>query len=86
VIQVLALLHLTDEVEFIERNKLTIKLKKKTVIFPRNQLKRVKFCREMAEYEPAFWDTVIWSDETTVRKCPQGKEMLYRASKSSRCA
>ena len=27
-------------------------------------------------------DTVIWSDETTVRKCPQGKELLYKIQSS----
>ncbi len=44
-----------------------IKLLKKTLIWPRNQLKRLRFYKELAEYGPAFWDTVIWSDETTVR-------------------
>ena len=50
-----------------------LSLKKKTMIFPRNQLKRLEFCREMSNYGPAFWDTVIWSDETTVIKLPQDK-------------
>ncbi len=55
-----------------------LKIKKKIMIFPRNQLKRVEFCSEMANYGPAFWDTVIWSDETTVRQMPQGKELFIR--------
>ncbi len=60
------------------------KLLKKTFIWPRNQLKRLEFCKEMAEYGPAFWDTVIWSDETSVRQCPQGKDLLYRVHSSSK--
>ena len=55
-----------------------IKLLKKTLIFPRNQQKRVEFCEEYLNYGPAFWDTVIWSDETTVRQRPQGKELFVR--------
>ena len=60
------------------------KLLKKTFIWPRNQLKRLEFCKEMAEYGPVFWDTVIWSDETSVRQCPQGKDLLYRVHSSSK--
>ena len=59
-----------------------VKLLKKTMIFPRNQLKRVEFCKEMAEYGPAFWDTVIWSDETSVKQRPLGKELLVRVHSS----
>ncbi len=60
-----------------------IKLLKKTMIFPRNQLKRVEFCREMVNYGPTFWDTVIWSDETTVRQMPQGKKLKIRIQSSN---
>lgn len=60
-----------------------ISLKKKTMIFPRNQLKRMEFCAEMANYGPSFWDTVIWSDETTVRQMPQGKEIQVRVHSSN---
>ena len=60
-----------------------LKLLKKTLIFPRNQLKRVDFCREMANFGPAFWETVIWSDETTVRQRPQGKELIIRVHSSN---
>ena len=55
-----------------------LKLLKKTMIWPRNQLKRLEFCREMVEKGPAFWESVIWSDETTVRQCPKDKEISYR--------
>jgi len=59
-----------------------LKLLKKTLIFPRNQLKRVEFCREMLNFGPAFWETVIWSDETTVRQRPQGKDITIRVHSS----
>ena len=59
-----------------------IKLLKKTLIWPRNQLKRVTFCREMSNYGPAFWDTVIWSDETTVRQRPKSQEKRIRVHSS----
>jgi transposase len=59
-----------------------VALKKKTLIWPRNQMKRVDFCREMAEKGPVFWDTIIWSDETTVRQRPVGKEMKVRVHSS----
>ena len=55
-----------------------MKILKKTIIYPRNKLKRIDFCREMADYGPAFWNNVIWSDETTVYQCPKGKEMILR--------
>jgi len=60
-----------------------IKLLKKTLIFPRNQLKRLEFCEEYLNYGPAFWDTVIWSDETTVRQRPQGKDLFVRVHSSN---
>jgi hypothetical protein len=60
-----------------------VSLKKKTMIYPRNQLKREEFCAEMTNYGPAFWDTVIWSDETTVRQMPQGKELKIRIHSSN---
>ena len=59
-----------------------VKVLKKTMIWPRNQAKRLNFCREMAEYGPAYWESVIWSDETTVRQMPQGKELVFRVHAS----
>jgi hypothetical protein len=59
-----------------------LKLLKKTLIWPRNQLKRVQFCEEMANYGPAFWDTVIWSDETMVRQRPKSQEKRIRVHSS----
>jgi len=53
------------------------------MILPRNQVKRLEFCEEMANYGPSFWETVIWSDETTVRQMPQGKEIQVRVHSSN---
>ena len=59
-----------------------LKIKTKIMIFPRNQLKRIEFCSEMVNYGPAFWGTVIWNDETTVRQMPQGEELFIRIHSS----
>jgi hypothetical protein len=59
-----------------------VKLLKKTLIWPRNQLKRLEFCKEMVNKGPIFWESVIWSDETTVRQCPKDKEVSYRVHSS----
>ena len=59
-----------------------VKLLKKTLIWPRNQLKRLEFCREMVNKGPIFWETVIWSDETSVRQRPQGKYIEIRVHSS----
>jgi hypothetical protein len=59
-----------------------VKLLKKTLIWPRNQLKRLEFCKEMVNKGPIFWESVIWSDETTVRQRPQGKDIEIRVHSS----
>jgi transposase len=60
-----------------------LNLLKKTLIWPRNQLRRLEFCKEMVEKGPVFWESVIWSDETTVRQRPQGKKMEFRVHSSA---
>ncbi len=59
-----------------------VKLLKKVMIWPRNMVKRVEFCNQMLEYGPAYWDTVIWSDETTVRQRPKDKDISIRVHSS----
>jgi hypothetical protein len=59
-----------------------VKLLKKVMIWPRNQLKRVEFCNQMLEYGPGYWDTVIWGDETTVRQRPKDKDIHIRGPSS----
>ena len=61
-----------------------LSLLKKTLIWPRNQLKRLEFCKEMVEKGPVFWESVIWSDETTVRQRPQGKKIEFRVHSSAK--
>jgi hypothetical protein len=36
-----------------------VKLLKKTLIWPRNQLKRLECCEEMVNKGPTFWESVI---------------------------
>jgi hypothetical protein len=65
-----------------------VKLLKKTFIWPRNQLKRLEFCKEMVQKGPIFWKSVIWSDETTVRQCPKSKKIVIEytlVSKEKNC-
>ena len=90
--EVLKLKFTTDEIpsktvihEFLKSNGYILrKLVKKTMIYPRNQLKRVNFCRSMIEKDASFWDRVIWSDETTVRQMPQGKDITVHVHLSTR--
>ena len=44
--------------------------------------KRVEFAREMLSLGPDYLRRVIWSDETTVRKCPKDKEKKIWTHKS----
>jgi hypothetical protein len=57
------------------------KAKRKQFISSVNQQKRLEFAREYLAKEDWSWDLVIWSDETMVRKCPQGKEIYFWCQK-----
>ena len=50
---------------------------KKQFISTKNQQKRLEFALEYLKKEDLFWDLVVWSDETMVRKAPQGKELRF---------
>jgi transposase len=50
---------------------------KKQFISTKNQQKRLEFSIEFLKKEDWFFDTIIWSDETMVRKMPNGKELYY---------
>ena len=39
---------------------------------------------KMLKKGPVFWESVIWSDETTVRQRPQGKKMEFRVHSSAK--
>jgi transposase len=61
-----------------------IKALRKTIIYPRNIIKRVEFCDQMANFGDAFWNNVIWSDETSVQQCPKGKELILRVHSTNK--
>ncbi len=42
-----------------------------------NIKKRLDFAREYSQKEDTFWDLVIWSDETMVRKAPAGRDLHF---------
>ncbi len=50
---------------------------KRNFISSQNVQKILEFAREHLQKDDAFFDTIIWSDETMVRSAPQGKEMKY---------
>jgi transposase/DNA-binding transcriptional MerR regulator len=60
------------------------KLQKKTGISGANVQKRKDWCRIMNEKPAEFWDTVIWSDETTVKQAPKGKEIFVYVHQSTK--
>ena len=60
------------------------KLPKKTGISNANKRKRVDWCTIMIEKPAAFWDLVIWSDETTVRQAPKGKDIMIHVHQSTK--
>lgn len=58
------------------------KLVPKTFIHPRNVQKRMEFALDHQDKDQEYWDNVIWSDETTVRQKPVGKEEFVHVHKS----
>ena len=60
----------------------TVKLLKKPLLSEVNRLKRLSFVENFTEKHPAFWDYVIWSDETMVRSCPKSKDILFKTNTS----
>lgn len=59
------------------------KLVKKTGISSKNIQKRKDWCKIMIEKPKEFWDRVIWSDETTVRQAPKGKDIFVHVHQTS---
>ena len=47
-----------------------------------NMQKRVAFAENHLENVDELIQTTIWSDETSVRRMPQGQDMLYRVHSS----
>ena len=61
-----------------------IKLLRKPLVHQRNQLKRVGFAREHIDKPPEFWETIIWSDETSVEAIPQGRSIYFKVHGTTR--
>jgi hypothetical protein len=61
-----------------------IKLLKKALIHPRNITKRLKYAENMKGKGSDFWDTVVWSDETSVAAMAKGKEVKHWVHKSTK--
>jgi hypothetical protein len=55
-----------------------VKLLQKPLVHQRNQLKRIEFAQKYIEKPPEFWETMIWSDETSVEAIPQGGSIFYK--------
>jgi transposase len=69
--------------KFLTLNGLKIiKLLKKPFISEKNIEKRKEFAQLGLQNLNVLKYQTIWSDETTVRKCPQGKEILHRCHSS----
>jgi len=69
--------------KFLNLNGLkVIKLLKKPLISLKNIGKRVEFAKEGLGNLAVLKSQTIWSDETTVRKCPKDKQILYRCHSS----
>jgi transposase len=70
--------------DFLKKNGFILrKLIKKTGISATNIKKRADWCRIMIEKPAEFWDRVIWSDETTVRQAPKGKDIFVHVHQNS---
>lgn len=66
----------------IKNNLVMIKLLKKPLVSIRNIGRRLEFAQKWLEDPDELIYNTIWSDETTVRKMPQGKDILYRVHSS----
>jgi len=69
--------------KFFSRNNLKIiQLRKKPFISQVNIQKRLEFAKQYSKEVNDLMAFTIWSDETTVRKMPQGKTLLWRCHSS----
>ena len=68
---------------YLKKNKLVlIKLLRKPLVSDKNKQKRVEFATKyLANLDKLIHET-IWSDETTVRKCPKGQDIYFRCHSS----
>jgi hypothetical protein len=59
-----------------------VKLLKRPLLSQRNRQKRIEFAKKHLGNVDELIDATIWSDETTVRKCPKDKTITYRVHSS----
>jgi transposase len=59
-----------------------VTLKNKFMISEKNKAARLAFAQKYEKVEKAFWDTVVFSDETTVRSMPSKKKVDVWVHKS----
>lgn len=68
---------------FLKENELiTIRLLKRPLVSDRNRAKRVHFASQYLERLDELMRLTVWSDETTVRKMPKGREIYFRCHSS----
>ena len=54
-----------------------MKMRNKAIISQKNAAKRLYFAKKHQSSESQLWRSVVWSDETTVRECPVGKDRYF---------
>lgn len=54
-----------------------VTLRRAQFISTTNQQKRLEFAREMLTEEEMYWERIIWSDETMIRKHPNNKKVQH---------
>jgi len=59
-----------------------IKLLKRPLVSDKNRIKRLEFAMKHLEDPEDLIDRTLWSDETSVRKAPNGKNVYYRVHNS----
>ncbi len=59
--------------EFVNR-----KAKRRQFISSVNMKKRLEYAREYLQKDDWFWDTIIWSDETMVKKATNNQDLNFR--------
>lgn len=52
-----------------------VTLRKKPLVSDTNAMKRMEFAAKYSQFDIAFFNNVIWSDETTIRSMPKNKNI-----------
>lgn len=76
--------HMTCWRYFNRKGYQQVKLLRKPLVHPRNIQKRVNFAKENIKNPPEFWETVIWSEEATVRANPLKTDIYFKVHHSTK--